>query len=473
MERTLVVSANMPERQYYKQYFFMRKLYTFAIVAVLSLIAQMASAQTEIDFTQLTATATTDPKGYTLTEGDYTFTAVIGSGQTTPVHNSNYKDLRHYAGNILTVSGASMKQMVFVVSTAGKKRQAEITPSTGTVTVDTENWTVTWTSDEAVSEVTFTVGDKSVYGTDGSSKAGQFNVDKVTITADGGGEPVVQKKAAGLAFSAETVDYELGTVWPMPTFTKETTAEVTFTSDNEEVATVGANGDIYPTGVEGKAVITATAEENDEYKAGTATCTVYVWHYNVYTKAEAIESGKSYLLVAQRGDTTAYAMPAKESYTYGYLNGSLIKEHTDTVKVKSSYDDTFTFTGADGVYSIKDCYGRYLYNDGSHNSFSFTTEEEKTWDVEPQADGTFKILFGDYYIQWGQGTYTSFGVYEEAQDNAVLPYLFELVDESTGIDTVNADKTVKSGAMYNLAGQRVGKDYKGIVIMDGKKYVQK
>ncbi len=455
----------------------MKKLYTFALVAVLSLIAQMTVAQTEIDFTQLSVTATTDPKGYKLTEGDFTFTAAIGSGSSTPTQNSNSKDLRHYAGNTLTVSSTTgMKQMVFAVSTAGKKRLTDLTATVGTVEVDKEAWTVTWTADEAVTEVTFTVGAKATYGTDGSAKAGQFNVDKVTVTTEGGGEPVVQKKAAGLAFSATTVDYELGTVWPMPTFTKETTADVAFTSDNTEVATVDASGNIYPTGEEGKAVITASSEENDEYKAGTATCTVYVWHYNVYAKTTAIESGKSYLIVAQRGDTTAYAMPAKETYTYGYLSSSLIKEHTDTIKVKSSYDDTFTFTGADGVYAITDCYGRYIYNDGSHNSFSFTADEEKTWEIEAQEDGTFKMLFGDYYIQWGQGTYTSFGVYEEAQDGAVLPCLFKLVgddEEPTGIGTVDAAKTVKSGAVYNLAGQRVGKDYKGIVIMDGKKYVQK
>ena len=29
------------------------------------------------------------------------------------------------------------------------------------------------------------------------------------------------------------------------------------------------------------------------------------------------------------------------------------------------------------------------------------------------------------------------------------------------------------GAIYNLAGQKVGKDYKGLVIMNGKKFVQK
>ena len=40
------------------------------------------------------------------------------------------------------------------------------------------------------------------------------------------------------------------------------------------------------------------------------------------------------------------------------------------------------------------------------------------------------------------------------------------------IKTIPADEKV-AGFSYNLAGQRVGKDYKGIVVKDGKKFFQK
>ena len=43
-------------------------------------------------------------------------------------------------------------------------------------------------------------------------------------------------------------------------------------------------------------------------------------------------------------------------------------------------------------------------------------------------------------------------------------------DTPTGVTTVNAD-AAKSGRRYNLMGQPVGKDYKGIVIEDGKKVI--
>ena len=44
---------------------------------------------------------------------------------------------------------------------------------------------------------------------------------------------------------------------------------------------------------------------------------------------------------------------------------------------------------------------------------------------------------------------------------------------TTGIQTLNTTKAVKDGVMYNLAGQKVNKDYKGVVIMNGKKAILK
>lgn len=43
---------------------------------------------------------------------------------------------------------------------------------------------------------------------------------------------------------------------------------------------------------------------------------------------------------------------------------------------------------------------------------------------------------------------------------------------ATGIDAVSAKTSVLKGASYNLSGQKVSSSYKGIVIRDGKKFVQ-
>ena len=47
------------------------------------------------------------------------------------------------------------------------------------------------------------------------------------------------------------------------------------------------------------------------------------------------------------------------------------------------------------------------------------------------------------------------------------------VNAPTGISVLSTDSRQADGALYNLQGQRVGKDYKGIVVRDGKKYMQK
>jgi len=59
----------------------------------------------------------------------------------------------------------------------------------------------------------------------------------------------------------------------------------------------------------------------------------------------------------------------------------------------------------------------------------------------------------------------------KTQTNLFITKL-EITSGSTGINTV---KTVRiaDGAIYNLAGQKVDKSYKGVVIMNGKKMIQK
>jgi len=51
-------------------------------------------------------------------------------------------------------------------------------------------------------------------------------------------------------------------------------------------------------------------------------------------------------------------------------------------------------------------------------------------------------------------------------------YGFEAANGATAIQTVKATQA-NDGAVYNLAGQKVGNDFKGIVIKDGKKMLQK
>jgi hypothetical protein len=54
-----------------------------------------------------------------------------------------------------------------------------------------------------------------------------------------------------------------------------------------------------------------------------------------------------------------------------------------------------------------------------------------------------------------------------------VAFSYDNYQSPTAIMTIKAEPTNKEGVMYNLAGQVVDKNYKGIVIMNGKKIIQK
>lgn len=231
-----------------------------------------------VDFTSLSITTTSN--GFTASDKDFNFTALKNSGSTNPTQNSKNKDIRIYAQGTLEISSNhAMTKMVFTISTAGKKRLTDITPSTGTVSIDKENYIVTWEYSEGAKDVTFTVGDKATYGTDGSSKAGQFDIDKVVITYSSSGlDPAyLQWKDADGNVAEKSYTLAQNSTAPTFTFSKATDATVTFSSDNTNVATVDADGKVtVNTANEGTAIITAKSDETDNYAEGEATLTITV-----------------------------------------------------------------------------------------------------------------------------------------------------------------------------------------------------
>lgn len=453
----------------------MIKTLRFTLMAVMMLICGAISAQeVTLDFTdnskwKLPTKKTTETKEFT--NGEYTIKLTInGTGDKIGYNFSSYKD-SHFL--ILGKQNATLTfpKFDFAVSKIVIEGSANGSASTK------QNIFV---GDKAVSTETVGVKTANTYEIDPSYQAAgtqyvlkvlsnhNTQISKILIYKQSG----AVKENPALAFSEEKVNHEVGTDFTAPTFSKKTTAAVKFSSDNEAVATVNAEGVIALGTEEGKAVIKAEAAENDTYAAGTATCTVYVWHYVTYKKATAIESGKKYLIVAQRDGNTYYAMPCKESYKYGYLS-TVMKEGTlDELKIESSYDDNFVFAEFEDGYSIQDCYGRYLYMDGEHASFQLG-KEPVAWELEASDNGTFSLTNNGKFIQFGQGTFTSFGAYAIMQDITVLPMLFKMVEGATGINNIQTTTAVKNNVMYNIAGQRVNKDYKGLVIMNGKKMMVK
>lgn len=434
----------------------MNKTLRYSLMSLLMLVCGSMFAQT---VTFEVANDHTDAETtLTLTKSGVTLEIQKGSGTSAGKlqRNDNY---RFYKGNNLIISSAT-GNITKIVFTCTAKGTSDYGPS-GFAEQDGYSYTAdsnegTWTGNSAKVEFSLTK---------------QVRATKIVVTiGEASGDT---KKSAGLAFSAETVDYELGTQFVSPTFTKATTAAVTFTSDNEDVATVDAQGVISVTGMEGAAIITAKSEANDEYAEGTATCKIYVNKYNTYKKVTTIESGKKYLVVAQRDGKTYYGMSMAETYTYGRLSSKALEGTLDAVKISNHYDNALTIEAMDGGYSLKDCYGRYFYQDDEHDSFQLDKEAAHAWTIEPADNGTFKITNNGKYIQFGTKTFTTFSCYNTDQENAVLPMLFVYDEVASGINGVNTEVKVNNNVRYNLAGQRVSENYKGVVIVNGKKMLVK
>lgn len=98
------------------------------------------------------------------------------------------------------------------------------------------------------------------------------------------------------------------------------------------------------------------------------------------------------------------------------------------------------------------------------------------------------VMADDYVIQHTNGCtqnrpalgYVSFSVeagktyYVFCQKSQIGLYGFEFTPAATdGIEEIVASKENANAPMYNLAGQTVGKNYKGIVIQNGKKFMNK
>ena len=70
-------------------------------------------------------------------------------------------------------------------------------------------------------------------------------------------------------------------------------------------------------------------------------------------------------------------------------------------------------------------------------------------------------------------TYTVQGLFGQIYKDVPEILMTKKVAETTGINNITTEATDANAPAYNLAGQKVGKEYKGVVIKAGKKFIQK
>lgn len=98
-------------------------------------------------------------------------------------------------------------------------------------------------------------------------------------------------------------------------------------------------------------------------------------------------------------------------------------------------------------------------SDGT-NFYGFTTKDGVSGFVRVAKD--VAVPLGKGYLQLTGNTAA-----------APVFYSINIGGGTTGIGQVEVEKATENGAIYNLAGQRVDASYKGVIIKNGKKYVNK
>lgn len=153
---------------------------------------------------------------------------------------------------------------------------------------------------------------------------------------------------AGLSFSEESVTaYVDQEDFTAPTLTKATTAAVVYSSSNHDVAVVDpATGEVI-IGAAGTAVITATAAENTEYKAGTASYTIVV--SKIASQLAFAETAvEKYLGSSEYGEFPVLANPANIAVNYTSSNTEVATVAADgAVTIVAAGATTITAAPAD------------------------------------------------------------------------------------------------------------------------------
>ncbi len=265
-----------------------------------------------------------------------------------------------------------------------------------------------------------------------SSNARLDNINFFTGTA---------KKAPGLSWGTASREVTIGSDSNVfPTLTNDNNLPVTYSSSNTEAATISEDGKITLVAA-GKTEITASFAGNDEFEAGQATYTLTVKEGSsstvdisntpetAYTVAKAIE-----LIAANEGlDTKVYVKGKIAS----------IKE------VSTSYGNATYNISDDGTSTSTITVYRGYYLEGE----KFTSEDQ--------------IQVGDEVVVYGK-----LMLYGTTNEIGTGSQIYSIKREADGINIAVVEDADVNALVYNLAGQRVNNNVKGIVIQNGKKFVK-
>lgn len=458
----------------------MNKILRFTFVAAMALVSSLSFAQTTVTFTagtdkaQALGAATLEKDGVSI---------AIGKNGGDFSRTDNY---RIYQNQNLTISSTAgnITKISFTCSIEKDKGGANnLTTSTGTYTPSSDNKTGVWEGNS--SSVVFKATPK------------QFRATKIEVTYAASGNFLAAPTISG------TTDFtESATV----TITAAEGATIYYTTNGQDPDQREGTEYTAPFTISETTTVKAIAYKGD-LESSIAT--------QEFTKKEikAASDIAAFNNLADKDETVLTLNDAKVLYSWTSLNGNnstYIRDASGALCLYNAGLDLKAGQILNGTVNIT----RSSYNgtiQGAKNdktsktTFTVTDGEAPIANTIKPADAAshvsdlvqftnvnivnnsnrFYIVDGDNKVQVYNGFHISGYTVAAAENVDVKGILVKYqttyevypieVPVATGITEIKADKAVldANAPMYNLAGQRVDKSFKGVVIQKGKKFLNK
>ena len=329
--------------------------------------------------------------GYELVDGHYTLQILTAEAGTAATINGTVFDARVYAGGKVKVSfdGYAMNRIVFNISTQGKKRLAAISASSGTIATQAlGDDTVVWTGKSQ--EVTFTVGAKSLYGSDGVDKAGQLDFDSidVDIVEDGLTNP-------GLSFGETSCNALTNVSFVAPTLTNPHSLTVSYSSTNTGVATVNASTGAISIVSAGSTTIKAAFAGDATYRAATPSYELVVAAPSIAASAPANGSYKN--------GSTSFTVTA--NCTWEAVKGN---DDDDIIESISTSGDVVTVTFNDNSDEVEKSASVFVNQTGASSSPA-SLEVVIAQNAKPGVPSLGTMVWSEDFTGWSSWTASASG----------------------------------------------------------------
>lgn len=442
-------------------------------VSLLMTMGMLAQSKTaKFDFTGESAYGMTLLSGSTkeynadptvCTEGDVTLTL---NGQTRWWKATNGNELRFYKGADMTFKVPEGNVITKVELTA--KVPAKFESAVGTYANGT------WTGSANSVVISTNITEKNT------------PISSAVVTYQSSSAPM--KKDPALSFSETTASGVVGEAFVAPTLTKATTAAVVYTSSDEAVATVNAETGEVTLLAAGETKITATAAENDEYNGGSAsyTLTVTTPALDVVKEpySESFETGFGSFVLdnVNLSEGLSYVWAIDKSYKCAKASAYVNKKNLPSESWLVS--PWIKLSAAEVI--------RSLYFDHAVSKYFGNVSEEATLWIKVEGGDWTQITSIAYPEVPQDKSFSPFETqavslagYEGKKIKVGFKYVstdeaagtweirnFKVSTDVSGINEIKADKLDVNAPVYNLAGQRVNANAKGILIQNGKKFIK-